>query len=444
MMDQNYLDEIRSALRQDSQRIGDVFRARERDPDISAQAIATELVLPTSGQISKAIGVVNTLLTCRRTAEARTTARETAGTIRNFITRHTNILSEGTRDRLQALEDEHQRVADGIVEDNEDGDEDGDEDDVPENGESTPETSLQRLANKLNLRVDFLEEVRTLLDDKKQIIFQGPPGTGKTYVAQELAECLASSDGHVTLVQFHPSFSYEDFVQGFRPKTIGDGLAGFELRDGPLRRAAEGARCDPNEKHFLIIDEINRGNIASVFGELYFLLEYRDRPIKLQYSDEEFALPGNLYIIGTMNTSDRSIALVDLALRRRFYFVDFYPDKDPLKGLLLKWLKRNAPNLEWVAGVVDEANKALGDRHAAIGPSYFMKAGLTRKTVERIWEHSVLPYIGERLFGEHDRLIEFGLYRLRDKVAQSNAPASDVTQNDVAANPSDGGSDATD
>ena len=205
---------------------------------------------------------------------------------------------------------------------------DGSETDSPTDPQPVLETnSLEPLAEELHLGVDFFHNIETLLDDKKQIIFQGPPGTGKTYVAQKLARHLAGSEERVTLVQFHPSYAYEDFVQGFRPAK--DGQPGFELRDGPLLRAAKQARDDedPDARHFLIIDEINRGQIAKVFGELYFLLEYRDSEINLQYSDEPFSLPENLYIIGTMNTADRSIALVDLALRRCFYFVEFHPGR---------------------------------------------------------------------------------------------------------------------
>ena len=113
-----------------------------------------------------------------------------------------------------------------------------------------------------------------------------------------------------------------------------------------------------------------------MFGELYFLLEYRDEPMQLQYSNTTISLPDNLYIIGTMNTADRSIALVDLALRRRFHFVEFHPGKWPVQGLLRRWLDRNAPGMQWVAGVVDRANERLhagGDSEAAIGPSYFMR-----------------------------------------------------------------------
>ena len=188
--------------------------------------------------------------------------------------------------------------------------------------EDTPTPSLQALANDLHLPVDFLEEIEELIDEKLQVIFQGPPGTGKTYVAQKLARHLAGSDKRITLVQLHPSYAYEDFVQGFRP-TIEGGQPGFKMRDGPLLRAAKLARADPDADHFLVIDEINRGSLAKVFGELYFLLEYRDEKIRLQYQrddEKDFSLPNNLYVIGTMNTADRSIALVDLALRRRFYF----------------------------------------------------------------------------------------------------------------------------
>ena len=280
------------------------------------------------------------------------------------------------------------------------------------------------LAEKLYLPTDFLETINALLREKKQVIFQGPPGTGKTYVAQELAQYISGSKDRVALVQFHPSYAYEDFVQGYRPAPT-DAQARFKLTDGPLLRAAQQAQNDPNADHFLVIDEINRGNLAKVFGELYFLLEYRDREIHLQYSEKSFRLPPNLYIIGTMNTADRSIALVDLALRRRFYFVEFRPDKAPVKDLLREFLKDNAPGMEWVADLVDRANELLSDdRHAAIGPSYFMKSGLDETMVQRIWQYSVCPYIAERLFGQgEDRLADFDLDKLRKEVTADAADA---------------------
>ena len=283
-----------------------------------------------------------------------------------------------------------------------------------------PPCDFQDLTKRTYLTSDFLEEIEILLNDKRQVIFQGPPGTGKTYVAQELAMCLAGSEERVWLVQFHPSYAYEDFIQGFRP-TQKKRKIGFVLRDGPLLWAARQARKKPTMKHFLIIDEINRGNLAKVFGELYFLLEYRDKKIRLQYQQDDegdFSLPENLYIIGTMNTADRSIALVDLALRRRFYFIEFHPDVEPVKGVLGRWLQENVPNLGGVAKVVERANEKLSDdRHAAIGPSYFIKSELDKKLVRRIWKHSVHPYIEERLFGDENRIDEFDFEKLCIEVA---------------------------
>ena len=288
---------------------------------------------------------------------------------------------------------------------------------IPEVEEEKPSaTDLVQLAEEILVPTSFLEEIEALLEEKRQIILQGPPGTGKTFIARKLARCLAES---VEFVQFHPSYAYEDFIQGFRPAQ--DGRPGFQLRDGPLLTVAARAHREPQAKHFLVIDEINRGNLAKVFGELYFLLEYRDSEIRLQYSDAPFSLPNNLYIIGTMNTADRSIALVDLALRRRFYFVDFHPDEEPIKGLLRRWLEDNAAEeMKWVADVVDCANQHLrNDRHAAIGPSYFMKkGGLSEADVPRIWKHSVLPYLEERLFGSADQLKTFELDALRREAAR--------------------------
>ena len=293
--------------------------------------------------------------------------------------------------------------------------------------------SLSELAENLLFPLSFFREIETLLMEKRQIIFQGPPGTGKTFVARALAKHFAGSEERVTLVQFHPSYAYEDFVRGFRPTITRDGHAAFELRDGPLLDAAEKARTDaevdPSAKHLLIIDEINRGNIAKVFGELYFLLEYRNEKISLQYqrkSGESFSLPKNLYIIGTMNTADRSIALVDLALRRRFEFVPFHPTEGPVKNVLQKWLKKKTmegkveEDIEWVSDVVEEANRLLEKyEHAAIGPSYFMKECLTEKVVRRIWKHSVLPYIEDLLFGDDNSLDQFALDQLIVRAKQA-------------------------
>ena len=302
------------------------------------------------------------------------------------------------------------------------GGQEEDEDDPPAN-------TLEELARELNLPTDFLQNIDTLLKEKNQVIFQGPPGTGKTFVAQKLARHLAGAKDCCELVQFHPSYSYEDFVRGYRPTLLDKGQARFELKDGPFLRIARQAEQDPDRNYYLIIDEINRGNLAKVFGELYFLLEYRDTAMNLMYQKDDeppFKMPPNLYIIGTMNTADRSIALVDLALRRRFAFVDFATDTEPVKGLLRRWLEANSlANMDWVADIVERANEKLDDHHAAIGPSYFMRPGLDDAAVERIWNHEVLPYLEEHLFGQRDRLGEFTLNALRRTPDPTGGEASD-------------------
>ena len=293
-------------------------------------------------------------------------------------------------------------------------------------------SSFAELADKLIVPADELRLIVDLLEARGQVIFYGPPGTGKTFLARELARFLALDDDgafhpeSTRLVQFHPSYAYEDFVQGYRPVQGENGNAQFSLVDGPLVKIAQAAHSNPNVKHVLIIDEINRGNVAKVLGELYFLLEYRNEPVTLQYSNDDFRLPENLWIIGTMNTADRSIALIDAALRRRFYFVPFFPDEPPIEGLLRRWLQKNRPKMLWVADIVDRANALLGDKHGAIGPSYFMKEDLDEQWVDRIWKHAVTPYLEEQLFGEDDRLREFTLDRLRGLEDATNENADNA------------------
>jgi len=283
--------------------------------------------------------------------------------------------------------------------------------------------TLESLAARLFWDAKHLRNIQRLLEDKRQIVFYGPPGTGKTYVALHLARHFAAAAGSTDLVQFHPSYAYEDFVEGFRPADQ-NGQPGFQLREGPLKRIADRARAQPDSKHVLVIDEINRGNVARVFGELYFLLEYRNREVSLQYSEDPFALPKNLWFIATMNTADRSIALVDAALRRRFHFFPFFPDKPPVDGLLAKWLEREKPTMKWVADLLKSANDKLSDRHLAIGPSHFIRRDLNEEWVERIWDYSILPYIEEQLFGQEERLAEFDYAKLRAEVQSADVVAN--------------------
>lgn len=271
-----------------------------------------------------------------------------------------------------------------------------------------PPDPLAALAQELLIDESELRRITDLLEYKREVIFYGPPGTGKTYVAMHLAEALAGDPDRVTIVQFHPSYAYEDFIQGFRPR-IRDGSSGFELVDGPLLRLAHRAANDAGRRYFLIIDEINRGNVAKVFGELYFLLEYRDDSVELQYSGDAFRLPKNVRIVGTMNTADRSIALLDAALRRRFGFVSFYPDRPPIKGLLRRWLDRNQSGMKWIADLVDLANARLGDPNVAIGPSFFMRLPLDDERLRRIWQYEIIPYLEDQFIDAPDRVREFEL-----------------------------------
>ena len=175
-----------------------------------------------------------------------------------------------------------------------------------------------------------LESMLQRLQTKRNIILQGPPGTGKTWLGRKLAYALIGQkdEGKVRQVQFHPNLSYEDFVRGWRPQS--DGTLG--LVDGPFLELSEVARQDSNRTYVMVIEEINRGNPASIFGELLTLLEADKRTIENALTlahqrtvGERFHIPPNLYVIGTMNLADRSLALVDLALRRRFAFFDLEP-----------------------------------------------------------------------------------------------------------------------
>jgi DNA polymerase III delta prime subunit len=287
----------------------------------------------------------------------------------------------------------------------------------------TGERDLADLARELFLDEPFLDEIVQLLRDKSQVVFYGPPGTGKTYIARKLAEWLAGSPSRVRLVQFHPSYAYEDFVEGLRPR---ENEAGFHRVDGPLKEMAHAAASDPAHDHLLVIDELNRGNVARVFGELYFLLEYRDQPVRLLYSREEFRLPSNLRIIATMNTADRSIAQLDTALRRRFYFIPFRADQAPVSGVLRAFFKSRNPSLLWVADAVDRVNALIGDPDAAIGPSHFLRPDLDETLVERAWRHSILPTLEESFYGQPERLADFGLERIRNEVgAPDDSSAAD-------------------
>lgn len=289
-----------------------------------------------------------------------------------------------------------------------------------------PPDPLEELADELLVEVEVLKEIVGLLEDKGQVILYGPPGTGKTYLAKKLAEALTldpetlqSDRDRLSFVQFHPSMSYEDFFEGYRPVETSSGAMTYHLTAGPLRAIAERA-AQASERHVMIIDEINRANLPRVLGELLFLLEYRDeKVIPLYRPREPFALPPNLWIIGTMNTADRSIALVDAALRRRFHFVPFFPNHGPMEGLLDRWLEANEEDAwvgEMVALVNDELTEALGGPHLQLGASHFMKQGISSDRtgkLEMVWKYTIEPFIEEQFFDDPQQIKHFRLDQVR-------------------------------
>ncbi len=283
-------------------------------------------------------------------------------------------------------------------------------------------------ADALLVGKEWLDELVDLLNLRRQAILYGPPGTGKTYLALKTAEAIAQPE-NVRMVQFHPSYSYEDFFEGYRPRRGEGGVVGFELKAGPFRRIVEDAREHPDQPYVLIIDEINRANLAKVFGELYFLLEYRDNAIELLNSEEDskpFSLPKNVYIIGTMNTADRSIALVDAAMRRRFALLSLHPDDAHVHGMLRAWLERRGLDTR-PADLLDELNSRIPDRDFAVGPAYLMKPGEvdSEAGLERIWRTSILPQLEELHYGDSvDVVKRYGLAALRDALPQKEQDAS--------------------
>jgi 5-methylcytosine-specific restriction enzyme B len=307
---------------------------------------------------------------------------------------------------------------------------------------------LVEAAEELLLDQTFLDDIKNLLQETKQVIFYGPPGTGKTFVAQRLARAFAGDPARTMLVQFHPSTSYEDFFEGFRPLPTADGGIAYALQDGPLRIMAAAAESDPSHTYILVIDEINRAQLQKVLGELFFLLEYRDKQVRPLYRpDEPFSLPTNLWLIGTMNTADRSIALVDTALRRRFQFVPFVLDEradNPIAGLLRRWLRANSEP-EWVADLVDQVNQelmtSLGGGDLALGPSYFMVQGLDEARLRRIWRYRIEPLIEDIFFGEPERSEPFRFANVWRHFQSVGGTASDEPDNGETGLGDDGTSD---
>ncbi len=271
----------------------------------------------------------------------------------------------------------------------------------------------------------FFRNCERLLESKKQVILQGAPGTGKTFVAERLAALWAGDPNRVKVVQFHESFGYEDFIYGIKPQLGPDGKTAFRPEPGLFLRFCEDVRKGaPEQKFVLLIDEINRAKTARVFGELLYLLEYRDREVELQ-NGTKFSIPPNLYIVGTMNTTDKSIALVDYALRRRFAFIDLAPVKNGVSVVLKKWLNAHGiGNEEEVDRLFIALNEAIAQKDEAlmVGHSYFMpKQAIEQKhfseeLLQFTWDYYILPLIAEYEYQLSRRELEekYGLSAFRN------------------------------
>lgn len=267
-----------------------------------------------------------------------------------------------------------------------------------------PPYSKDDFLNEVYMDEDTYNTLTELLEAKNNVILQGAPGVGKTFAAKRLAYSIMGQKdtSRVAMVQFHQSYSYEDFIQGYRPSK-----EGFELENGAFYKFCKEAEEDNERPYFFIIDEINRGNLSKILGELMMLIEKdkRGEKIKLLYSNEWFTVPQNVRIIGMMNTADRSLALMDYALRRRFAFFDFAPafSSEGFKNYLAE---KNSPKLESLITVVESLNntissdESLGDGFR-IGHSYFCTDDeITDEWLKSVVEYEVIPLIKEYWFDE--------------------------------------------
>lgn len=271
-----------------------------------------------------------------------------------------------------------------------------------------------------------LARIQGILQRKGQVILYGPPGTGKTYWAERAARELSArswfrgayeslsperqarldSDGAFEMCTFHPAYGYEDFIEGYRPAPRGQEMS-FVLRDGVFKRLCQRAGRHSDRQYFLIIDEINRGDIPRIFGELLTVLEHdkRGKPVTLPLSGESFVVPPNVSIIGTMNTADRSIALLDAALRRRFGFIELLPESTALASASVSGL----PLAAWLDALNQRIVRHVGRdaRNLQIGHSYLMNGGAAVKDLPRFAEilrDDIVPLLEEYCYEDFGAL----------------------------------------
>ena len=282
------------------------------------------------------------------------------------------------------------------------GDVKGDED---EKVNSTyPPYNKNDFLNDVYLDESSYETLTGLLLNRKNIILQGAPGVGKTFAAKRLAFSIMKEKDidRIMMIQFHQSYSYEDFIMGFRPSE-----KGFELRAGTFYNFCKKAEIDRENEYFFIIDEINRGNLSKIFGELFMLIENDKRGVELQllYSNETFSVPDNVYIIGMMNTADRSLAMLDYALRRRFAFYEIKPAFNS-EGFRNYQKSLNSTKFDNLIQNIEQLNIAIAEDESlgegfCIGHSYFCNlTEINDNTLSNILEYEIIPLLKEYWFDD--------------------------------------------
>ena len=280
---------------------------------------------------------------------------------------------------------------------------------------SYPTYDKARFLDSVYMDEDSYDTLVSLVKSKKNIILQGAPGVGKTFAAKRLAYSMmgVKDPNRVMMVQFHQSYSYEDFIMGFRPSENG-----FKLKHGVFYEFCKRAEVDSDNDYFFVIDEINRGNLSKIFGELFMLLESDKRGVALQllYADEKFSIPENLYIIGMMNTADRSLAMLDYALRRRFAFFDLKPafESDGFKSYQHSL---NNDKFNKLIDCIKQLNLAIKSDETlgagfCIGHSYFCDLDKSETyeredSLDRIVEFELIPLLNEYWFDDVDMVNEW-------------------------------------
>lgn len=272
-----------------------------------------------------------------------------------------------------------------------------------------PAYPVEKFFEEVYLSQESYYTLKRLLEHKRNVILQGAPGVGKTFAAKRLAYSIMGEKdtSRVVMIQFHQSYSYEDFIMGFRPTEKG----GFELKKGVFYHFCKKAEVDSDNAYFFIIDEINRGNVSKIFGELFMLIEKDKRGMELQlpYSDEKFFVPPNVYLIGMMNTADRSLAMLDYALRRRFAFFKLIPAfenggfKRYCAGKANQKLDRLIDMVKQLNEVIQQ-DETLGEGFC-IGHSYFC----TEDKIDDQWltevvRYEILPLLTEYWFDEPEKV----------------------------------------